>query len=235
MIIGNGLIGKVFEQSNFNHDEYIIFASGVSNSRLEDENEFNKEKSLLKQQIIANKKIIYFSSIHVLDPSECNSMYVKHKKNMEAMIESSFSRYIIYRLPIVIGNGGNKYSLFNYIYDSIVNNTCMNIYIDSYRYLIDVQDVLCYIEKTAKTNNDVINLVFDKPFNIVNIIQCFEKIIKIKANYRKHPGGKYFKVDNSIFKNIIHDSIDLSHYSEDKYITRMIKNYYVSSQRMNTR
>ena len=45
MVIGNGLLAKGFKNSNYNFDDYIIFTSGVSNSKENDIEEFEKEKN----------------------------------------------------------------------------------------------------------------------------------------------------------------------------------------------
>lgn len=46
-----------------------------------------KEFDLIKNYVTDKRKFIYFSSIHVLDPSENNSMYAKHKIEIEDFIK----------------------------------------------------------------------------------------------------------------------------------------------------
>ncbi len=53
MVIGNGLIGCIFSSFTKN-DEIIIFASGVSNSKESNKNEFDREEKLLKTTISEN-------------------------------------------------------------------------------------------------------------------------------------------------------------------------------------
>jgi hypothetical protein len=45
MIVGNGIIGNRF-RFDFNDDDYLIFASGVSDSTEENLNEFYREENL---------------------------------------------------------------------------------------------------------------------------------------------------------------------------------------------
>ena len=45
--------------------------------------------------------------------------YYHHKENMETIIESSALNYIIFRLPQVVGNGGNKNNLINFLFRHI--------------------------------------------------------------------------------------------------------------------
>ncbi len=65
MVIGNGLIGNIFKLVD--SDNYLIFASGVSNSMENNDGEFNREFDLLKSHINTNKKFIYFSTVNIND------------------------------------------------------------------------------------------------------------------------------------------------------------------------
>ena len=112
MIIGNGLIAEAFKKVSVDFKDCIIFASGVSNSKSENSAEFKREFDLIKKYKNEDKKFIYFSTIHTLDPSERDSKYSKHKIEIEIFIKENFKSYIIYRLPVVVGRGGNKKSLF---------------------------------------------------------------------------------------------------------------------------
>lgn len=226
MIVGNGLIATAFKNSHIDFSNYTIFASGVSNSKLEDPSAFEKELFLIKEYLNTKRKFIYFSSIHMLDPSQNHSMYVEHKIKIEKFIETNFSDYIIYRLPIVVGKGGNEKSLFNFLYRSIVDKINMDILIDSFRYIIDVEDVVYFVANTLNINTKIVNLVFDKPYNIIELINTFEEILKVKALYTKHTGGDFFKVENSELKKNITNPQILLECSSNEYIKHIIKKYY---------
>ena len=104
MIIGNGLIANGFDKYRYN-DDVLIFASGVSNSMENNENEFNKEYELLKDSIDIPSKLIYFSTCSIVDDSN-KSPYILHKIKMEKLIRENSNNYLIFRLPIVVGNIG---------------------------------------------------------------------------------------------------------------------------------
>jgi len=227
MVVGNGLVATAFKSSKYNFEECIIFASGVSNSKLEDKNEFQREFALIKKYLGTDKKFIYFSSIHMLDPSQNKSMYVQHKIEIENFIETNFPQYIIYRLPIIMGKGGNDKSLFNYLYHSIVDQAKMNIYVESYRYVMDVEDVVGFVNKTLHVNKQTINLVFNEPYNILEIIKAYEKVLIVDARYDEHNGGDFFRVDNSILKENISEPDVLDEYTKITYIQNLIKKYYL--------
>ena len=68
MIIGNGLIANVFGDYKEN-DNYVIFASGVSDSTNMDESAFKREEQLLNEitTLYKEKIIIYFSTCSIYD------------------------------------------------------------------------------------------------------------------------------------------------------------------------
>ena len=139
MIVGNGIIANIF-RSNFNDDTYLIFAFGVSDSTEENINEFNREEKLLLEMIdkYPNLKLIYFSSIF------CGlkfDRYYTHKMKMESLIIKNSKDFLIFRLPQVIGNGGNNKNLFNFFIDSIRNDKVLKIKKNTQRSLIDIDDV----------------------------------------------------------------------------------------------
>ena len=107
MIIGNGLIANAFKNYCSDFEDFVIFASGVSDSNEIDDAKFNRERELLINTIKQNpdKKIIYFTS--VLTTTDENKYY-NHKKEMAEIIINSKNEYIIYRVPQLIGKNGNQ-------------------------------------------------------------------------------------------------------------------------------
>lgn len=141
MIIGNGLIASAFENSKIDYSKYIIFASGVSNSKETSDDEYNREKDLLLKAIKENKglKIIYFSSI-LADITK--TKYFENKLEIENIIKNTSDNYIIFRIPQIIGNGGNPKNLINYLKDCIVNENEIMINSNVERSIIDIDDLL---------------------------------------------------------------------------------------------
>ena len=226
MIVGNGLIAKAFKRSESDFDNYTIFASGVSSSSVEGENEFKREFDLISEHVNRSNKFIYFSSIHLLDPSTKDSRYVKHKINIERFIERNFREYIIYRLPIVVGNGGNINSLFNYLFRSIANNRHMNINSNSYRYILDVDDLVCIVKQTISEKNKVKNLVFNDAYSILEIIKTFEKHLKLAAIYSCIDKGEWFEIESNLKDSSLKKcGIDIL--SKQKYLDKTIIKHYL--------
>lgn len=105
MVIGHGDIASAI----IDREGITFFASGVSNSRCEDVEEFDRERKLLVT--MPENHIVYFSSLCIY---YSNSKYAEHKKTMEWYIKKWFRSYTIMRLGN-ISWGTNPNTLINYL------------------------------------------------------------------------------------------------------------------------
>lgn len=176
MVIGNGSIANIFIKKYSEDKDILIFASGVSDSNETDDNKFKREEDLIINSIEENKdvKIVYFSSIFV---NHIDNKYYNHKLKIESIIEKYSTNYLILRLPQIISFSGNKNNLINYFYNSIKNNYEIKIYENTFRCLIDIDDVF-------KITNYVINKINLKILNFskiekINVIDLCYKISDI--------------------------------------------------------
>lgn len=184
MILGKGMLASAFREYDF--DNTIIFASGVSNSQETRNSEFQREQKLLSKTLINNsdKKIIYFSSCALEHYDDNMNPYYKHKKSMENLIASDSNNYLICRLPQVIGTTNNKYQLINYFASHIQNDNEFQVFQDATRYLIDIRDIAVIVSFLIKSNdfvNQIICLANPTPYNIYDIITKLEDIFQKKA------------------------------------------------------
>ena len=122
-IIGSGFIAKSFKKKNYflRKKNCILYAAGVSNSRSKDKSLFDKDFLRIKNTKNLSKtyKIIYISSCSVVDPSRNKSLYLKKKIENEKYIKKNFKKYLIIRLPEIIGKNKNKNTLVNYFFNKI--------------------------------------------------------------------------------------------------------------------
>lgn len=199
MVVGNGAIAKIFV--NFKNDNYIIFASGVSNSLEIDENEFKREENLLKKIIkeCPNKVIIYFSTVSVYTKK---TKYTAHKLNIEKILKNN-SNYLIIRIPQLISKEGNKKNLINFLIEAIKNDKKIFLEKETERSIIDIEDLKSITEFIVekKIKNKIYNLSgfeFIKITKIVNIIENFlnKKAIKILID----KSSKIYKHNSFIFR-----------------------------------
>ena len=192
MVIGNGLIAKSFK--NENTDNIVIFASGVSDSKSEDINEFDRERLLLLSTISNNidKKIIYFSTCDFYD-SKKNSEYLKHKFQMETLVKENCKFWIIFRVSQIIGSGNKKNLLFSFTLN-IINNKIFDLYSDLDRNLIDIEDVSKIVMYYSHIENEVINIANISNIKVSKIVEIIENITKSKSITNKVNSKNFFKI-----------------------------------------
>src|SRR5471030_2330378 len=109
MVIGNGLVAKSFSEYN-NDSKFLIFASGVSNSKSTNQVDYERELNLLKQKVAENgeKTLVYFSTCSINDPAESRSAYVAHKRGVEEYIRAHVEKYVIIRVSNLVGHTTNN-------------------------------------------------------------------------------------------------------------------------------
>lgn len=215
MIVGKGLVASAFEMTKENYLDYIIFASGVSNSKENNDNEYNREKELIIETIKQNKglKFIYFSSVSV---NVDKNKYFEHKLKMENIIKEYTSNYIIFRIPQLVGRNGNPNNLVNYIKNCVLtgDNIITNNYIE--RALLDVEDLVIIVnyckDKTIGETLHLSGVEKIKVYDLCNLIgELLNKtpIIKIADNIEYNN----WVIDNSELINEVIISFDKKNYN----------------------
>lgn len=137
MIIGNGDIAKVLPD----RDDFIWFASGVSNSQETRNSEFTREKDLLFDQYdkAQDKRLVYFSS---LAPFYSDTPYTRHKRRMEQYVKM-FPKWTIIR----IGNitwGTNPHTIINFFKEQKARGEKLKIQ-KAFRYITDKKEFLHWL------------------------------------------------------------------------------------------
>ena len=199
MIIGNGLIAKTINE--LNHDDLIFFASGVSNSKTLDVNEFIREKDLLVKTIKENnfKKIIYFSTCDMYDSSKQDSLYLKHKLNMEDIVKNNSKHWIIFRISQIIGIG-NKNNLLYKLCSNINDNKKFQLYYNYERNLIDINNLKKIIKHYLSSQDEIINIANPINIKVGKIIEIIENTTNKKGLYDIDLNDNSFKILlNAIF------------------------------------
>jgi dTDP-4-dehydrorhamnose reductase len=206
MIIGEGLIASGFQSSNTNYANYIIFASGVSNSKETNDCEYNREKELVLKTITENKglKIIYFSSILV---DTIKNKYYQNKLDIENLIKTNSDNYIIFRIPQIVGNNGNPKNLVNHIKNSIINENEITIYKNIERSLVDIDDLVTIVNYCKnKVSCEVLIVSGIKKIKVFTLCELIGKILNKKPILKIVDNVEY---ENWYFENskIINEAI----------------------------
>lgn len=226
MIIGNGLIANAFKK--YDRDDVIFFASGVSNSLENDKMQFQREEDLIRKTISGNphKLFVYFSSCSIYDSSKIDSLYVNHKLNMEHIIASEVSNYLIARVSNAVGKGGNQNTLINYLIHSIQNQVEIKVHIDAARNQIDVFDVTQIVLSLIDSNqlNKISNVAYLSNYSVLEIIRIVEEFLNIKGKLILEKKGQGYSID-------IPDALDYfkknNLLDREKYLQNILNKYYV--------
>ncbi|MFM2010699.1 MAG: hypothetical protein RLZZ479_1090, partial [Bacteroidota bacterium] len=215
-IVGNGLIANSFRKSKMVSD-VVVFASGVSNSKELRESEYLRELDLIFEYL--GRKIIYFSTCSIYDPTLQDSMYVQHKLRVERMLTDHGS--LVVRLPQVVGHGGNGLTLANYLYDCIKNKHRFVLQVDAVRNLIDIEDVVNFVSTPALSNISgcVINLANPFSISVVDLVAIIENAVGISAVFDKISGGSFYDIPLHETERLIDD---YKSYFEGSYYNRII-------------
>jgi nucleoside-diphosphate-sugar epimerase len=216
MIIGNGMIAN--NLSKIDNDDVLFFASGVSNSLCNDENEFEREKKLLLDYVNTDKKLIYFSSVN---DYIINEKYLQHKLTIEKIITKNTDNFIIFKIPQLIGNGGNKNNFINFLYNNIINDIEFNL-IDTKRSLLDIDDLvnICnYLLGINYIGYFVINYI--ELLKVTDIIKIIEEITNKKPLIKDKKILSQNINDNIDFVNeILNKTIDKNNYTKNLIIKK---------------
>ena len=219
MIVGNGIIGNRF-RFDFNDDDYLIFASGVSDSTEENLNEFYREENLLLDMIdkYPNLKLIYFSSM-LCDVND--NKYYNHKLNMESLIIKKSKRFLIFRLPQVIGNNGNVKNIFNFLLNSIRNDELLKLKINTQRSLIDIDDIFKIVIYCIGKSNQIINISHIEKVYVDYLVKVISEFLNKSPKIEYIDGEPLMYFKNSPIVDEYISYIDKTDYTKkiiEKYI-----------------
>lgn len=225
MIVGDGLIASLF--INKDCENYIFFASGVSNSLETRKEEFLREENLIRKTIEENpnKIFLYFSTCSIYDSSKTESHYVLHKLKMEQIIARLCPQYLILRLSNAVGKGGNPNLLMNYLVRSVKNNEIINVHTKATRNLIDTEDirniVLHLVEK--KEFNKIVNVAYPENYTIIEILEIIEKFFNLKLNLNLIKAGSGYNINIPDVESYFTENNLMN---KEMYLCKILEKYY---------
>lgn len=188
VVVGNGQLAKKFKEFPTQNNS-LIFASGVANSKCENEKEFQRERELLTfhldQANEEGRAFVYFSSCALSAQDYPLNRYYQHKKEMELLIREKTGNYFIFRIPQLFGKIKKHPTLINFFYYAILEKKKLKISEGAYRYVIDIDDVQALVSRLIDVlePGSVLDLANPYRYKVLEIIQILEKITGIAADY----------------------------------------------------
>ncbi len=227
MVVGNGMIGKRFA-SYQNNDAFAIFASGVSNSKSNNDDAYRREKELLQSVIQqhAGKILVYFSTCSIYDPDEQKSKYVLHKRELEELIKKNCKQFQIFRVSNLVGKSDNPNTVLNFFIHHIRNNINFDVWSNASRNLLDIDDMYRIVDHILQHPlylNDSINIANPLTYNVNEIVSTIEALWNIKANYIPIEKGSKFAINIDAILPVIQQ---LNIRFENDYLINLLKKYY---------
>lgn len=191
MLVGQGMIATTF--SIYQDDpSVLIFASGVANSRETSREAFERESRLLDEQLeMFRGLVVYFGSI--FDPTRETSPYALHKQLMQQKVIAHADRYLLFRLPQVVGRNPNPNTLIPFIAERIRGGTPFQVEKDATRILLDAEDMakLCahYIADHSLWGQAV-TIAPPPAVPVIEIVRELERLMERDGHYEIVSGGQ---------------------------------------------
>lgn len=199
MMVGNGLVAQLLIHLA-EDPRLVIYASGVSNSLLDDDAEFLREKEMLQHvlhQKMKDQHLVYFSTFNVMDPSLRENKYVKHKLEIESFLRRRTDTIIV-RIPILIAASENNHTLINFLNRNIRQGLPFEAFRHATRYFIsasDFQKILSADFLLQPRPNQTIHIAFPQPLTVPQLIEEMEMIAGNKAKYQLIDKGSSYVVE----------------------------------------
>jgi polyisoprenyl-phosphate glycosyltransferase len=227
-VIGSGLIANRFIDYAVQSNNVVLFAGSVHDSTAQDFSTTVAEEAALKKAISeqGNSTLVYFSSCSVLDSSVAETLYVKHKLRMEKMIEETSAKYIIFRLPQIIGLSDSKSSLIMFLVDSILNGKSFDLWKNAKKNLIDIDHVHEIVGEVLKRGvffNKTMNVAAPNSSSMLQIVNQVESFLGKTAIYQTLDKGSSFDIDAADANAI---AGDLKIKFEANYLTNALDKYF---------
>ncbi|WP_126653255.1 NAD-dependent epimerase/dehydratase family protein [Chryseobacterium aureum] len=221
MIIGNGILANAVR--SYDREDVLFFASGVSNSLEKNPTEFEREIRLLKSALeeFPDKKLIYFSTCSIYDPTKKDSPYVIHKLNAEKLIADTCKNFIIFRIGNAVGRGGNPNTLINFLKNAILSENKFILHNNAKRILIGTDDIALFIKQYIdEFNNEIINLTYPYQYSLPEILSQLEEYLDKKAVYENVDEGSYYTIEFNPITETFFTGI-----SSEDYLRRLFSAY----------
>jgi nucleoside-diphosphate-sugar epimerase len=226
VVVGNGMLARAFGRFA-SDDSVVVFASGVSDSGQTRAAEFEREAALLRSFAGSPRKLVYFSTISVLDPSLEASPYIGHKLAMEALVVAALPRHVVFRLPNLVGHTPNPHTLTNHLFDRIMRGETVRVFTRARRHLLDVEDAATLCSRMITdgvADNQVTNVHLGRPIDIPTLVSIFERVTGRRARTELVDKGDASTAENTQFARFI---ASIGFTVPDDYNERVIEHYYL--------
>lgn len=228
MVIGNGSIANRFASYGL-QTKYLIFAGSLHDSSITDVIEISNEEDVIKAALAAinnSLTFVYLSSCSIDDVAQVGSPYIEHKKRMEQLIQASAARYLIFRLPQVLGLAENESGLVHSLVKTISLGEHFELWQDARRNFIDLDDVYSIVHTLLEDktySNRVINVASPFATPVPELVGVLEDYFGRTGNYKIVARGGSYPIDTATIADVI---VRLGIDFGEGYLLRAVNKYY---------
>lgn len=225
VVVGNGLLGSSFFPHFGDRADFLIFASGVSNSAEKNSSEFEKESRLISNFERTGKCFVYFSSCSIDDLELQGTPYVVHKLRMENIVRSFDSHYII-RLPQVVGFTPNTNTLTNFLFKKIEECGELVVWGNATRNLIDIDHVVLMVKQLIDIEarrNEIQYIVNPDDYKVLEIVESLSKVRKKATNVKVLSKGAAYSLPKTVSRRLAKE-LDIPF--GESYLDNLMGKYY---------
>lgn len=206
-VVGGGLIAKSFVNWNCSKD-CVIIASGVSNSQETKPSEFERESALIIESIRSNpdSRVVYFSTTSVFQAEK--TAYVKHKLEMEKLVEATSPSFNIFRLPQIVGLVKNT-TLISFLVNNISQGKRISLQKNAERSLLDISDLVRLTKLFIENNlapNTTVTLSGGDNVAVLDIVKEISKILHKEALFDLMDNGHRYTADIELLHKYVEES-----------------------------
>lgn len=184
MIVGNGFLAQRFATRFSQAPGLTIFASGVSDSTETRSAEFDRERRLLLQTLTDTGRLVYFGSCAVACPLRNDSPYIRHKRDMEALVVGTPGGLVL-RLPQLAGAHGQRNTLTNFLHERIVSGGHFEVWRHAERNIMDIDDVFTLAAamiQQVPSGGRVLSIASRQSVAMPAVVAMFERTLGRRAN-----------------------------------------------------
>lgn len=203
-VIGSGLLAGAFSSAAETGPSAIICASGVADSQCIDESAFRRERALLhdltRRARARDAVLVYFSGAPVYgsvsglrvesEDATPETPYGQHQLECERLVADGGSRYLVLRLPNVVGSGGHP----NQLIPSLVAQTLSGSVVTksgATRDLLDVDDLVTIVAALLRSgmDNGIVNVASGVSSPVLELVEIIAAVLCVSPSVVVADGG----------------------------------------------
>lgn len=203
-VIGSGLLARAIASAADTIPDGIICAAGVSDSTCQDESAFRRERALLRgltgRARGRDAVLVYFSGAPVygraiglrVETAQATpeTPYGHHKLECENLVADSGARYLVLRLPNVVGPGGQPRQLIPSLVAQALGGSVV-VKIGATRDLLDVDDLGAIVAALLRhgVDNGIVNVASGISTPVLRLVEAIAAVLRVSPSVTAVDGG----------------------------------------------